>query len=109
MNVTSINALAAEHLEKARTAERGRSSVTVYGRSGAHLRQTVSALDAGQVMGEHKSPGDASVMCLQGRVVLRAGAVSVVLGPGDFTAVPPQRHDLEALESSVVLLTVALH
>jgi quercetin dioxygenase-like cupin family protein len=60
-------------------------------------------------MGEHKSPGDASLLCLRGRVRLRAGDTEVELGPGDLVAVPPQRHDVEALESSVLLLTVALH
>jgi quercetin dioxygenase-like cupin family protein len=109
MEVASINALAAEQLAKAMTVGSGRSSVTVYGRSGARLRQTLVALGAGQVMGEHKSPGDASVLCLQGRVLLRAGESQAELGPGALVALPPQRHDLEALEPSVLLLTVALH
>jgi quercetin dioxygenase-like cupin family protein len=109
MDVTSINALAADQLAKATTAGGGRSSVTVYGRPGARLRQTLIALGAGQVMGEHKSPGDASVLCLQGRVLLRAGESQVELGPGALVAVPPQRHDLEALEPAILLLTVALH
>ncbi len=109
MDVTPITALAESQLGVATTADSGRSSVTVYGRSGAHLRQTVIALAAGRVLGEHKSPGDASVFCLSGRVRLRVGESQADLGPGDFVAVPPQRHDLEAVESSVVLLTVALH
>lgn len=109
MAVASMGELGAELLAKATTAGSGRSSVTVYGRSGARLRQTLVALGAGQVMGEHKSPGDASVLCLQGRVLLRAGESQVELGPGELVAVPPQRHDLEALEPSVFLLTVALH
>lgn len=109
MDVVSINSLAEDHLALATTAPSGRSSTTVYGRSGAHLRQTVVALAQGQVMGEHKSPGDAALLCLQGRVVLRAGAEKVELGTGDMVAVPPQRHDVEALASSVLLLTVALH
>jgi quercetin dioxygenase-like cupin family protein len=67
------------------------------------------ALAVGRVMAEHKSPGDASVLCLQGRVLLRAGESQVELGPGDLVAVPPQRHHVEALEPSVLLLTVALH
>lgn len=109
MDVASITALAENQLAAATTAESGRSSVTVYGRSGAHLRQTLVALAAERVMGEHKSPGDASVYCLRGRVVLRAGTLQTELGPGDLIAVPPQRHDVEALEPSVLLLTVALH
>ena len=109
MDVASVNALAEEHPVTAAAAESGRSSVTVYGRPGARLRQTVVAIAAGQVMGEHKSPGDASVLCLRGRVLLRAGESQVLLGPGDLVAVPPQRHDVEALAPSVLLLTVALH
>jgi quercetin dioxygenase-like cupin family protein len=109
MDVSSIDDLAAEQLAKAASAESGRSSVTVYSRPGARLRQTLMALAAGRVMGEHKSPGDASLLCLRGRVQVRAGDAEVELGPGDLVAVPPQRHDVEALESSVLLLTVALH
>jgi quercetin dioxygenase-like cupin family protein len=67
MDIASINALAEENLVTASTAESGRSSVTVYGRPGARLRQTVVALAAGRVMGEHRSSGDGSVLCLRGR------------------------------------------
>ena len=109
MDVASITALAEKQLGVATAAESGRSSVTVYGRSGARLRQTVIALAAGRTLGEHKSPGDASVFCLRGRVRLRAGETEAELGPGELVAVPPQRHDLEAVEPSVLLLTVALH
>ena len=109
MDVASINTLAEEQLATATTAPSGRSSVTVYGRPAARLRQTLVALDEGRVMGEHKSPGDASLLCLQGRVVLRAGELKAELGPGDILAIPPQRHDVEALTPSVLLLTVSLH
>jgi quercetin dioxygenase-like cupin family protein len=109
MDVASINALAEQQLVTAGAADSGRSSVTVYGRPGARLRQTVVALAPGRVMGEHKSPGDASVLCLQGRVVLHAGRSQTELGPGDLVGVPPQRHQIEAVESSVLLLSVALH
>jgi quercetin dioxygenase-like cupin family protein len=109
MDVASMNEVAADQLGKAVSTDSGRSSVTVYSRPGARLRQTLMALAAGRVMGEHKSPGDASLLCLQGRIVVHAGEVAAELGPGDLVAVPPQRHDVEALEPSVVLLTVALH
>jgi len=109
MDVASTNQLSADLLVKAASAVSGRSSVTVYSRPGARLRQTLMALAAGRVMGEHKSPGDASLLCVQGRVRVRAGDAEVDLGPGDLVALPPQRHDVEALEPSVLLLTVALH
>jgi quercetin dioxygenase-like cupin family protein len=109
MDVVSIHALAESQLSAAESADSGRGSVTVYGRTGARLRQTLVALAAGQVMAEHKSPGDASLLCLQGRVQLRAGGSNTELGPGDFVGVPPQRHDVAAVEPSVLLLSVALH
>lgn len=107
MDATSIHALADQQLSIAAGAASGRSSARVYGRPSGRLRQTLLALDGGRRMGEHKSPGDASLLCLQGHVVLRAGQASVELGPGDLLALPPQRHDIEALEPSVLLLTVS--
>jgi quercetin dioxygenase-like cupin family protein len=109
MDVVAINELAAELLAKAVSSESGRSSATVYSRPGARLRQTLTALAADRVMGEHKSPGDASLHCLQGRVLVHTGDRHVELGPGDLIAVPPQRHEVEAVEPSVLLLTVSLH
>lgn len=74
MDVASMNEVAADQLGKALSADSGRSSVTVYSRPGARLRQTLMALAAGRALGEHKSPGDASLLCLQGRIVVQAGA-----------------------------------
>ncbi len=109
MDVVSISSLADSQLEIAGSAPSGRSAVRVYGRPTAGLRQTLVALAAGSRMGEHKSPGDASLLLLQGRTVVRAGDTSAELGPGDLLALPPQRHDVEAIEPSVLLLTVSLH
>ena len=109
MDVASITALAEAQLVAATTARAvaARSPLRRQVRSAS--AQTIVALGGGRVMGEHKSPGDASVFCLRGRVLLRAGQSHAELGQGDLVAVPPQRHDLEALEPSVLLLTVALH
>jgi quercetin dioxygenase-like cupin family protein len=109
MDVLRVEELAAVHLGLAADSDSGRSSTTLYGRGGARLRQTLIALEAGQTLGEHQSPGDASLMCLQGEVVLRAGDVEVELRAGELVAVPPQRHDVHALVASVLLLSVALH
>ena len=109
MDVVSINSLSESQLAVAASADSGRGSVTVYGRRGARLRQTIVAMSAGRVLAEHKSPGDASLLCLQGRVLLRAGDSHVELTTGELVAVPPQRHEVEAVETSVLLLTVALH
>jgi quercetin dioxygenase-like cupin family protein len=109
MDVLRVEELAAVHLELAEASGSGRSATTLYGRAGARLRQTLIALDEGQTLGEHQSPGDASLMCLRGDVVLRAGDVEVELRAGDLVAVPPQRHDVHARVASVLLLSVALH
>lgn len=109
MDVVSIDALADAQLAEARTADSGRSSTTVYGRSGARLRQTLIALDADRMLGEHQSPGDASVYCLRGQIQIRTNDTQIDLRAGELVAVPAQRHDVLAVESSVLILTVALH
>jgi quercetin dioxygenase-like cupin family protein len=109
MDVVAINTIGHQQLTRAESAPSGRSALTVYGRSGARLRQTVVALAEGQVMGEHKSPGDASLFCVDGRVIVHAGGHHAELARGDLVALPPQRHDVEAVVASILLLTVALH
>ena len=59
------------------------------------------------MLGEHENPGEATVHVLHGRVRLRAGDTSWEGSAGDLLVVPDSRHDLEALEASAVLLTVA--
>jgi quercetin dioxygenase-like cupin family protein len=67
----------------------------------------VIALAAGQVLDEHENPGEATVHVLSGRVRLAAGETSWNGSPGDLLVVPDARHTLEAVEASVLLLTVA--
>ena len=72
------------------------------------LRQTVIALRAGAELGEHESPGPASVLVLRGRVRVVAGETSVSLAAHHVSPVPDRRHSLLAEEDSVVLLSVAI-
>ena len=107
MQTTSLTALAQQQLGVARTAGSGRSAVTVYGGREHDLRQTLIALKAGAVLGEHEAPGEATLQVMEGQVVLRADSDEWEAGAGDHLVIPPQRHDLEASADSVVLLTVA--
>jgi quercetin dioxygenase-like cupin family protein len=107
MQKESLTALARHHLDAAVTAPSGRSAHTIYGGHEHVLRQTLFALRAGSHLDEHENPGEATVQVLHGRVTLVAGENRWNGSPGDLVIVPDSRHALEAVEDSVVLLTVA--
>lgn len=107
MQKSSLGALAREQLELARAATSGRSASTVYGGHEHVLRQTMIALIGGRRLDDHANPGEATVHVLSGRVSLNAGGTAWSGSPGDLLIVPDSIHSLEALEDSVVLLTVA--
>jgi quercetin dioxygenase-like cupin family protein len=107
MEKSSLTALAREQLRMAKQAPSGRSADTVYGGHEHVLRQTVIALTAGRELSEHENPGEATVHVLLGRVRLNGNGHAWEGSPGDLLIIPPARHSLEALEDSVVLLTVA--
>lgn len=107
MQKASLTALVRHHMEAATAATSGRSAHTVYGGHEHVLRQTLIALRAGTSLDEHENPGEATVQVLRGRVTLVAGDNRWNGSPGDLMVVPDARHALEAVEDSVVLLTVA--
>lgn len=107
MEGLSLGALVDEHLSIAREHESGRSAVTVHGGREHHLRQTLIVLVAGRALGEHDSPGEATLQVLRGRVRLQAGDESWEGAAGDYLLIPANRHDLTALDDAAVLLTVA--
>jgi quercetin dioxygenase-like cupin family protein len=109
MDTSSLTALAREHLTLAREASSGRSAHTVYGGHEHVLRQTLIAMAAGRRLDEHENPGEATVQVLTGHVRLSAGDAGQEGSAGDLLTVPDERHALEALEDSVVLLTVGMH
>jgi quercetin dioxygenase-like cupin family protein len=106
MQKMSLDALAREQLEKARSAKAGRAAETVYGGHDRSLRQTLVALVAGAELAEHESPGEATLQVLSGRVTLGGAGASWEGRTGDLIVIPPERHDLVAHEDSCVLLTV---
>ncbi len=107
MEKSSLTALARELMKRAQQASSGRSADTVYGGHEHILRQTMIAIVAGRELSEHENPGEATVQVLQGRVRLHADGLAWEGAPGDLLVVPPARHTLDAVEDSVVLLTVA--
>jgi quercetin dioxygenase-like cupin family protein len=106
MDSISLTSLAEEKLAEARQAHSGRAAHTIHGGHDHELRQTVMALLAGHELSEHDSPGQASLQVLQGHVQLTTGEDAWDGKAGDYIVIPPQRHSLQALDDSVVMLTV---
>jgi quercetin dioxygenase-like cupin family protein len=106
MDAMSLTAIADEQLARARQSKSGRSAQTIYGGHEHFLRQTVIAILAKHELAEHNSPGEATLQILQGAVKVKAGNDSWDGAVGDFLIIPAVRHSLDAIEDSVVLLTV---
>jgi quercetin dioxygenase-like cupin family protein len=106
-HIIDVHALAADLLAEATSASAGRAARTL-----PHpvdgLRQTVIALRSGADLGEHESPGPASLLVIRGHVRLVTGERSIELAAHQFSPVPDRRHSLSADEDSVVLLSVAV-
>lgn len=105
MQKLSLDAVAREQLNLARGSTAARSSVTVFGGHEHALRQTVIALSADSSLGEHESPGEATLHVLTGRVRLTAGSDTWEGRTGDLLIIPGSRHTLHAMEDAAVLLT----
>jgi len=105
--VVDLHALQDQLAQRAGTERSGRAARTL-----PHpvdgLRQTLVALRADAELGEHESPGPASLLVLRGRVRLVAGDDVIVVGTHEFAPLPDRRHSLHADENSVVLLSIAV-
>jgi quercetin dioxygenase-like cupin family protein len=107
MEPLDLTALAAEHLAAARAASNGRSSAKIIGDHTKMLRKNLIALKAGAALQDHESPGEATLMVLEGQIEFHAGEESVTLDAGHLIEIPPLRHGLTAIKDAVVLLSVA--
>ena len=64
-------------------------------------------LPAGGGLPDHDAPGPASLICLEGEVVLSSGGRSWAVPAGSARAIPQARHDLRADVDSICVLTVS--
>lgn len=72
------------------------------------LRIVLIALRQGDRMEKHKAPGRISIQTLSGRLCLQVSDQTIDLPAGHVLALDPDTtHDVEALEESAFLLTIA--
>ena len=96
-----------ELLEQARAQSNGHASRLVVG--GSVQRAVLMALTSGSQLSDHESPPAATFQVVRGSARLRAADGSdLVVGQGQVVSIPPHRHGVDALEDTVILLTVAL-
>jgi quercetin dioxygenase-like cupin family protein len=73
-----------------------------------NLKIVLVSMPAGGIWAEHSTSGRISVQCLQGHIRLRTAEEVFDLASGGLAALESNvRHDVEAAEASVFLLTVA--
>jgi quercetin dioxygenase-like cupin family protein len=100
---STLNDLSSTHLSLAREDPHGRSAdILVHD---GPLRQTLMAMVADTVLGEHNSPPAVSLQVLTGAVKVIADDSEVVLSAGELRGLSRHRHSVTALEDSVFILT----
>ncbi|HUH52454.1 MAG TPA: LuxR family transcriptional regulator [Microbacteriaceae bacterium] len=107
MQTTSLNELVEEHSAKAQEVSSGRSAVTIFGGREHRLRQTLIAIREGKSLGEHASPGEATLQVLTGKLLLRSESGHCEVSAGELAPIPEEVHAVDALEDVVFLLTVS--
>lgn len=108
MGNLNVHDLANELTAQATEGKSGRAARTLFGGHANTLRQTLIVLEAGNQLHEHESPGEATLLVLEGQVRIGSSAESVEGQKGDLLLIPPTRHNLAAVTDAVVILTVAV-
>lgn len=108
MEPLSSNDLIVELWDRARKTRSGRAAHNLLAGRQHPLSQTVIAILAGHGLGEHDSPGEATLLLLRGRVRFTTASGSCDLTEGDFLPIPAARHSVEATEDAVLLLSVVM-
>jgi quercetin dioxygenase-like cupin family protein len=84
----------------------GRDSFTLVKDPGMDVVLTV--LNTGTHLSKHTSPGPISVLVLEGRIAFTAHGQRLELGPHCLVTLPTHvPHEVEALEESAILITIA--
>lgn len=102
-----LGELADDLLEEARQLRAGRSARTLTPGAGAHQKQSLLAITAGQRLQEHVAPGPTTLLGIRGSCVLSSEEGELTLTEGAWTLCPSGPHSIEAEEDSVILLTVS--
>ena len=100
----NLQELGSALLAQARSAPSGKATRALV--RTRHQRVALIALCAGHGLGEHASPPAATLQTLIGQVRLYAGESAWVVDPGHLISIPPERHGVDALVDSVIVLTV---
>lgn len=101
-----LEAVADELLAEAGRLRSGRSARTLTPGAGATLKQTLLALQAGQHLQEHATPGPTTLLGIRGTAILRYDDAAVTLTSGVWAPCPVGTHALEAVSDAVILITV---
>jgi len=95
-----------DELRRQRSYESDHSAATLVKES--DFRIVLIALKAGGRINEHHAHARISVHALEGRLRIHLAAADVELGPGQLLALEPDiPHDVEGLQDSAFLLTMA--
>ncbi len=103
-----LNTAAQNLNEELHSSTRGHRQIALY--HYGSVTQVLFAFDEGGGLEEHSANGVVSIHVLNGRLAVSAGGEDHELQSGQVLMLAPGvRHDVRALESSNMLLTVHLH